>query len=72
MYSPPMVQGVFASYAATVLESTPKWKRPLTQIQMAHTRMRGVQVSIVEAAIHCVLFSLEYQAPETTSEFDIG
>lgn len=59
-----MVREFFASYTATVLgfllDFLPKGKKPLTQPQLTYTKVRGVQVDILEATFCYMLFGLEY------------
>lgn len=65
-----MVHEFFASYAAKMLVSLLKGKKPLTQCRLTHTRVRSVHIDILDTTIHRMLFGSEFSAPKTIIEFD--
>lgn len=60
-YSPVLVREFYASYVATIMDSTPKGKRYLLQPCITETMVRGVPVDIFNATIHRFLFGPEYR-----------
>lgn len=65
-----MVREFYDSYAATIMELTPKEKRYLSQPYLTCTMVKRVPVDLSETIIWCFLFGLDYLTPSTIAEYD--
>lgn len=69
-YSPTMAKEFFTSYAAIILHSLPKGKKPLNQAWSTYTRVKGWQVYNSDTSIHKILFGLEFLTSRYTTGFN--